>query len=105
MLRRQTYKLLTAHNSHDIQWVQSMLLGVEVGVARLVSEVVKDDISYEIRIEVGHLTVRILFHFVLESGRRLRVIRVPAAPVSMIGLIAVAVNIRVGEFAALAVKV
>ena len=104
-LKSPTHKLLPTDDSHNTQRLQPMILRMEIRVPSLVAKIAKDNIRDEVGIEIGNFVVRVLPHLALESGGGLRVVGVSAASISVLGLVAIAVDVHVREFAAFAVEI
>lgn len=82
-----------------------MALGVKVGEAGLGADVAKDDVRVDVRVEIADALL-VARDDLLERGLRLRVGRVPAAPVvTGAALDAVAVDVHVGQVAVAALDV
>ena len=81
---------------------------MEVDIAFLFAIVTKDDVRYEVRIQVRDVVAvrsRVLFDLVLERGCRLRILRAPAAPVAWVRLIAITIDVHVRQLIFLAMKI
>lgn len=82
-----------------------MTLGVKIREAGLGADVAKDDVRVDVRVEIAN-ALFVARNGVLKRGLRLRVGRVPAAPVvSGAALDAVAVDVHVGQVAVAALDV
>lgn len=109
---RDTHHLIVANDCHDTQRLNPVVLRVESRIwpaaIVVVGGIAKDNIGNVVGIQIANvvaLNVGILLDQALERRRGLGVGRVAATTISFVGLIAVAVDVHVGEEGVIAMNV
>ena len=104
----ETHQLIPTNNSHNTKRLQSMILRMEVGVSTLTTIVSKHNIRNIIGIHIRNimsLNLGVLLYLILESSGSLSIGRLTASTVAVVGLIAITVDVHVGEEGVVAVDV